>query len=60
LKPDLHDCLKRVCSPATSDEAVGRMTESPVTTTRSRPAEARVDVWARLGLALKNWAAAAE
>jgi len=32
----------------------------PVTTSRSRPAEARVDVWARLGLALKHWAAAAE
>jgi hypothetical protein len=29
-------------------------------TSRSRPADARVDVWARLGLALKHWAAAAE
>jgi len=32
----------------------------PVTTSRLRPAEARLDVWARLGLALKHWAAAAE
>jgi len=29
LKLDRHDRLKRACSPATSDEAVGRITASP-------------------------------
>jgi len=54
--------LKRACSPATSDEAVGRITASPYhdDAFADALAEARVDVWARLGLALKHWAAAAE
>jgi hypothetical protein len=61
LKFDRHDRLKRGCSPATSDEAVGRITASPYNDALwDALAEGRVDVWARLGLALKHGAAAAE
>ena len=62
LKLDGHDRLKRGCWPATLDEAVGRITASPYhdDAPADALAEARVDVWARLGLALKHWAAAAE
>jgi hypothetical protein len=42
--------------------AVGRITASPYhdDALADALAEARVDVWARLGLALKHWGAAAE
>ena len=55
LKRDRHDRLKRGRSPATSDEAVGRITASPShdDALADALAEARVDVWARLGLSLK-------
>jgi hypothetical protein len=61
LKLDRHDYLS-ACSPATSDEAVGRITASPChdDAFADALAEARVDVRARLGLGLKHWAAAAE
>jgi hypothetical protein len=54
--------FERGCSPATSDEAAGRITASPCHNDALADAlvEARVDMWARLGLALKHWAAAAE
>jgi hypothetical protein len=57
-----HDRLKRACSPATSDEAVGRITASPChdDALADALAETLGDVWARLGLALKHSEAAPE
>jgi hypothetical protein len=56
LKLDHCDRLKHACSPATSDEAVWAAT-SPYhnDALADALAEARVDVWARLVLALKHW-----